>query len=255
MITAIPNFKGNNLTVSSVKQIKSNPIYNTRDTVDFTKLKQSNQISFKGNLAKVGENVLGDIGSKFGGKVRRFGEEVAESARGFFRKLKGKEELPFAEKPITCEMETNEKMQKELEKKAKEWTDVKFRKADSETAITGNGGSVSSGDIDSHGYLTTSGKKKAGLSHHEDIDNNSDGLNNNHDKTSFRGNEDGVKKSDVDVDDTDLKGTDTDLDMDLDKDLDLELDKDLDLDLDLDKDLDLDIDVDPDIDFDPTDLF
>lgn len=241
MISAIPKFKENNLTVNSVKQIKRTPAYNYNliSTANSTK---SNQIAFKGNLTKISKNVLGDVSSKFGGKVKRFGEEAAESARGLFRKLKGKEELPFTEKPITCEMETNEKMQKELEKKTKEWTDVKFRREDSEKAITDNGGSVSSGDINSSGYLTTSGKKKAGLSHHDDFDNNADGLNNNHDKTSFRGNEDGVKNSD------------TDLDMNLDKDLDLELDKDLDLDLDLDKDLDLDIDVNPDIDFDPTDL-
>lgn len=273
MITFIPNLKENNFQSNQIKPaVRYNYINivnnQNKTTDDFTNNKQSNQISFMGNpltliktenkLSKFGGNLIGEEGAKLSGKMKRLSEESVILVKRIFRKLKKQDELPFAEKPITCKMETNEKMQKELEKKTQEWTDVKFRRADSEKAITGNGESVSSGDINSSGYLTTSGKKKAGLSHNDDF-NNTDDLN-NHDKTSFRGNEEGVEKSDIDTRDADLKDADVNLDKDLDTDLDTELDRDLDtdlntdldtdLDLDLDTDLDLDLNLDPDLDLD-----
>lgn len=120
----------------------------------------SKQVAFRGNIVKVTENLLGDKGSKIGSKVKRFVSEVTESVGGSLRKLKGQDDLPISEKPITCDMQTNEKMQAELEKKANESVTIKFRKKDSEEEIKKAGHSVSSGDIDQNGYLTTSGKDK-----------------------------------------------------------------------------------------------
>lgn len=252
MITAIYSFKETNATLHSVKQIKDNPTYNIMNASSPAK---SNQISFKGNLAKVGGNVLEDVGSKFGGKVRRFAGEAAESARGIFKKLlKGKEELPFAEKPLIKPVKTKEEIAKEIaEYNRKHPSDVKVEGPKSD--------SPSDKGWAEH-WKNEAEKKHSNKKKYYDDSDNSNDLN-NHDKTSFKGNEKGVEKSDIDTGDTDLKDTDTDLsfdkdldlDTDLDKDLDLDLDHDLDLDLDRDMDLDLDIDVDPDIDIDPTDLF
>ena len=100
MITAISNFKENNSKSTSIKQLKDSPIYSKQLMDNFAKSKQANQISFKGNLTKVGENLLGDAGSNLGKKLARLLEETVGSARSALRKLKGQDDLPFTKKPL-----------------------------------------------------------------------------------------------------------------------------------------------------------
>lgn len=91
------NFKANSTNYDAKSNVMSK-MDNSKSVADaFTK---SNQVAFKGNLAKAGENLLGDAGSKIGGKVKRLGEEATEAIGGAFRKLTGKKELPETEKPI-----------------------------------------------------------------------------------------------------------------------------------------------------------
>ncbi len=104
MITAVSNFKQNSLN----KNNSNNNLDNLRRT-GFNKnnsSQQSVQISFKGlNGSKIGKNILDDIASNMGKKVTRFTEEMVESTKILFRKLKGQEELPFSEKPIMAPMQ------------------------------------------------------------------------------------------------------------------------------------------------------
>ncbi len=101
MITAISNFNGHNSKVNSANYNSGNETRkanNSSQVID--SFANSKQVSFKGNLAKVGENLLGDAGSKIGGKVRRLGEGIMEAASGAFRKLVGKNELPISDKAV-----------------------------------------------------------------------------------------------------------------------------------------------------------
>lgn len=70
------------------------------------------------------------------------------------------EELPFVETPIVANYTNSSKTQAELEKNAKEWSDIASRKKENEAAIRNAGKTVEAGDIDSHGYLTCQGKDK-----------------------------------------------------------------------------------------------
>ena len=99
MITAISNSNGYNPKVNSANYNSGNETRkanNSSQVID--SFANSKQVSFEGNLAKAGENLLGNAGSKIGGKVRRLGEEIIEAASGAFRKLSGKNELPIADK-------------------------------------------------------------------------------------------------------------------------------------------------------------
>ncbi|MFA7659342.1 MAG: hypothetical protein WCY19_07900 [Candidatus Gastranaerophilaceae bacterium] len=160
-VQAVQNFTTNNSKANVSNYGASNVMSkmgNSNQVADaFTK---SSQVTFKGNLAKVGENLLGDAGSKIGGKVKRLGEEATEIIGGAVRKIKGKDDLSISDKPITCNIQTNDKMKAELEQNAKDWTDISGHKQASEDAIKASGHDVSSGDIDQNGYLTTSGKDK-----------------------------------------------------------------------------------------------
>lgn len=75
---------------------------NTKTNNTFTIQKQSTQIAFSGNFAKLGKNLVEDGNSKFGGKIRRFAEETTESIVRALKKLVGDNELPFTEKPLTA---------------------------------------------------------------------------------------------------------------------------------------------------------
>lgn len=102
IVQAVQNFTTNNLKAKSANyDAKSNVMSkmgNSNQVADsFTK---SNQVAFKGNLAKAGQNLLGDTGSKIGSRFRRVGEEATEVIGRSFRKLKGKNELPMTEKPV-----------------------------------------------------------------------------------------------------------------------------------------------------------
>lgn len=82
MILAVQNFKTSNFKTNSVncdaKSNTMNRIDNSKVIDDsFTK---SNQIAFKGSLAKLGESVLGDAGTKLGGAVRKAGEGLLDKA-------------------------------------------------------------------------------------------------------------------------------------------------------------------------------
>ena len=101
MITAISNSNGYNPKVNSANYNSSNETRkgnNSSQVID--SFANSKQVSFEGNLAKAGESLLGNAGSKIGGKVRRLGEEAFEAVGGTFRKLVGKNELPSIKKPI-----------------------------------------------------------------------------------------------------------------------------------------------------------
>lgn len=168
-------------SISSSKVTKTNNYANLKS-------KAATQISFTGiNASKVGREIIGNTGSKAEKKIAGLAEEAFGSVKRAFRKLKGKDELPYSEKPVTCNMQTNEKMQQELEEEARKRTVVKFRKEENEQKIKDTGNSVSPGDIDTSGYLTTSGQHKldnptSAHRHHEDFDDNSN------DRLSFRGN-------------------------------------------------------------------
>lgn len=89
MITAIVGFKENSSKINSGKQIQDNPIYNKQFKGSSINLKQSKQISFKGNLS-----------SSLGKKITRIAEEIVDSTKGILRKLKVNKELPTTEKPM-----------------------------------------------------------------------------------------------------------------------------------------------------------
>lgn len=103
MITAVSSFKANNFKANLWNyDAKNNAMINfvnfnqVADT--FTK---SNQVAFKGNLAKVGEDIIRDgAGSKLGIRARRMGEEASEVIGKGFRKLTGGNKLPEVENPI-----------------------------------------------------------------------------------------------------------------------------------------------------------
>lgn len=85
-----------------IQSISSGKVTKTNNYADYSNLnqKQSKQISFTGiNASKIGKELTSDAGSKLGKKVARFSEELADSVKGVFRKLKGKDELPITEKP------------------------------------------------------------------------------------------------------------------------------------------------------------
>lgn len=172
MITAVTGMRTNgtnfsnlnaNFAVHTSKNKTMSNVVNLNQVADsFTK---SNQIAFKGNFVKAGKNILTDTG--LNSKARRLGEEASGAIGKGIRKLTGGDELPVTDKPITSNIYYNKKMQKELEQKALEDANVKQRKKDAEDAIKANNNTASAGDIDAHGYLTSSGKKKAGLKHHD----------------------------------------------------------------------------------------
>ena len=93
-------------------------------------------------------------------KVKRFFTELADDIKANFRKISQKEELPKTNTASKSNGMYPEKMQKELEEQARQRNMVKWRKEENEKLIKKAGHSVSSGDIDQNGYLTSSGQKK-----------------------------------------------------------------------------------------------
>lgn len=108
MITAISNFKENDSKVNSIKQIKDNLIYNKQHADNFINSKKLNQISFKGNLSKVGKNLLGDVSSNLGKKITRIVEESSDLIKNIIRKINKENELPFTSKPLIAATENDE---------------------------------------------------------------------------------------------------------------------------------------------------
>lgn len=115
MISAISSTERSFSNVNLAKKVNSRNLDSRNNNYSqlpdtFTNSKQASQITFTGNplsvikggkkLAKTGESLLGSSGSKFGGKVRRLGEEATEAIGGAVRKLKGKEDLPKVKKPV-----------------------------------------------------------------------------------------------------------------------------------------------------------
>lgn len=82
MILAVQKFNVGNFKKNSTNyDAKSNTISridNSKSVAD--SFNRSNQIAFRGSLAKLGENVLGDAGTKLGGAVRKAGEGLLEKA-------------------------------------------------------------------------------------------------------------------------------------------------------------------------------
>lgn len=122
-------------------------------------------------------------------KVKRFFTELTDEIKSNFRKFSQKKELPKTNKGSKSKIMYDEKMQKELEEQAKQRNMVKWRKEDNEKLIEKAGHSVSSGDIDQNGYLTSSGQRKVDnptfKGHLDDLD-----LQNNIEK--HLSNEDGI---------------------------------------------------------------
>ena len=166
-----------------IQSISSSKVTKTNNYADL-KPKSATQISFTGiNVSRIGKEVIGDTNSKVGKKIVGLVEEATGSLKRIFRKLKGQDDLPYSEKPITCNMHTDEKMRIELEIKAKTDAEIKSRKEDAEKAIKNAGHNVKDGDIDTYGHPTIQGKEKISNptrahEHHEEPDN----------RTSFRGN-------------------------------------------------------------------
>jgi len=88
-----------------IKSISS--FLNVKTNNNFTNSKQSTQIYFKGNLAKLGENLVEAEASKFGGKIRRLAGEATDIYRGFIKKITGKDELPIIERPLIAPTSMN----------------------------------------------------------------------------------------------------------------------------------------------------
>lgn len=170
-----------------IQAISSSKITKTNNYTD-VKSKSATQISFKGiNVSKIGREIIGDTGSKAERKIVKLAEELIGSVKRSFRKLKVKEELPYSEKPITCNIHTDEKMKAELDRRAEEEVMVNARKKEAEEAIKKAGHNVSSSDIDEGGHLTSWGEEKVNNPtrahrHHEEFDDNSN------DRLSFGGN-------------------------------------------------------------------
>lgn len=107
-------------------------------------------------------------------KVKRFFTELTDEIKANFRKFSQKEELPKTNKVKKSNISYNAKTKEELEIERKQRVVVEMRARDAEEQIKKAGHSVSSGDIDQHGYLTSSGKHKVehptfkGL--HDDLD-------------------------------------------------------------------------------------
>lgn len=106
MIQNVSNVTSNNLqkgfasySTSSNSISKSN---NTNQLSDkFTNLNLKSQVAFTGGPAGLIKEV------KIGGVMARFGEEAKGAIGGIVRKLKGNDEIPFAEKPAILKMESD----------------------------------------------------------------------------------------------------------------------------------------------------
>lgn len=122
-------------------------------------------------------------------KVKRFFTELTDEIKANFRKFSQKEELPKTNKVKKSNISYNAKTKEELEIERKQRVVVEMRARDAEEQIKKAGHSVSSGDIDQHGYLTSSGKHKVEhptfKGHLDDLD-----LQNNIEK--HLSNEDGI---------------------------------------------------------------
>ena len=230
MITAISSSKEKSLNINKnnyTKQYINTPINPA----------SINRIAFKGNLTKVGKNLLGDVGNNLGKKFTRLSEESLDSIKNIIRKITKENDLPFTTKSLIAATAGDESiiskalklladpqvpesnksvirdklaelrvMQKtpqnltpnsatnlDLANMKAEWAknDVIKLAGDSEAAIEKAGHSVGYGDVDPKtGKLTYGGQQKVNhpnksLHHHEDFDNNTDNLNNHHDRTSF----------------------------------------------------------------------
>jgi len=183
-INLINYLKGEN---SMIQSISSSKITKTNNYADI-KSKSATQISFTGlNASKIGREVIGDTSSKVGKKIIGLAEDTIGSVKRVLRKLKGKDELPYSEKPITCDMQTNDKIDAEGKKRAAEEALASWKRKDSIKQIEASGNSFSPGDVDAHGNIASGGQHKIDnptrghRKHHEDFDDNS------HDKLSFGG--------------------------------------------------------------------
>lgn len=230
MILEISKFKENSSKFNSNKQNRIATYASNKNNLgqindNFTNSQKSTQIAFSGNLLSASKNIMGNKVIKAAGKVKRIVEESAILIKKTARKLKGNDELPFVEKPITCNISTNAKIDKEGIDRAAEEALAACKRRDSIQQIENSGNSFAKGDVEPSGKLSSQGKDKvnnptrAHRKHHEDFDNNPDNLDRNTDnKTHFRGNEDahnkdldasdginGTKKID-DLDEASIKG-------------------------------------------------
>jgi hypothetical protein len=100
MITAISKVKETNSKANYTNQSKNNPIQKQYYSSNSSAIKEENQVSFKGNLGKVGQNFLVEEGSRFGKKITKIAEEALESLRISIRKLTHSNEIPYTQKPL-----------------------------------------------------------------------------------------------------------------------------------------------------------
>lgn len=183
MIKAVSNFKQSDSNISLNYNLSDASNLNDNK---FIKPNQPSQVSFTSlNYSKTGKNLFRETISHLSGKLRRFAEEAAESARGLFRKLKGKEKLSYSERPITCNISTNEKVEAEAKRIAQENALAASKRRISIDQIEASGNPFSAGDVDKHGNVTSSGQHKidnptrAHRKYHDDSNND----------PSFRGQE------------------------------------------------------------------
>lgn len=101
LITAISSSKEKSLSISKNKLTKQ--YINTPINPGLF-----NQIAFKGNLTKVGKNLLGDVGSNLGKKITRLSEESLDSIKSIIRKIIKENDLPFATKPLIAATKNDE---------------------------------------------------------------------------------------------------------------------------------------------------
>lgn len=164
-----------------IQSISSSKIIKTNNYID-AKSKSATNISFKGlNTSKVGREIIGDTSSKIGKKIIESAEEIVGVVNRTFRKFKGKDELTYSEKPITCNMLTNDKLEAESKKRAIESAQVDSYRKDTIQKIKDSGNNPAPGDVDTYGHPTSQGQHKIdnptrAHRQHEDFDNNSNDI-------------------------------------------------------------------------------
>ena len=102
MITAISKVKETNSKANYTNQNKNNSVQKQSHSDNPNIIGNLNQVSFKGNLTKVGKNLLEEKGSRFGKKITKVAEEIFDSLKTSTRRLTSSEnEIPYSQKPFS----------------------------------------------------------------------------------------------------------------------------------------------------------
>lgn len=164
-------------------------------TDKFKNTKQSAQVSFTGlNPTKIGKDLIGDGSIKSSRRIGRFTEELIDSIRVGFRKLKreviGNDDIPYAKKPKI--LEVKDPFTEHVRDQIKAWNSANPNYS---VSVPPEGCTISEAQAalnelahkKSQAGSAASAPKPTVYRHHEDF--NSD------DRLSFRGKQDGVEQT------------------------------------------------------------